>query len=414
MDELGNAYKDINQSIDIVDDSHSRALRGLYLLEIHQSESNPSPKSIVKAISDLTSIFEEEHVERLISISRLNSALESGITDYVNNFAALSPSERRFICFTDKIQAMGNHILVLPVGQLPQGITFQEGLPRKNVIYEVHPFKPNHYISLDNFEFDMFNDKMGEFQWIMENLGARQINIIVESNQEQTISQTNRRNVQAEGEYSDFNANGKYTEDQNTEKFEKLHLSIEQHSKFLPGNEVPHLPSDLTWYPHLVDWQKKVNSRLAGRVNSFDIRFESKTDQSLSESEAKQLEAEMKYIVARAKGNIETTFDYHISKSENHIWRAQVDFYPLDCFAKKETNLPESTSETSYNQLTAGEQEYMDTFKEIIQDGKITEKERKLLDTIGSKAGLSVERIAELEASIIPPKKKSWWEKIFN
>ena len=51
-------------------------------------------------------------------------------------------------------------------------------------------------------------------------------------------------------------------------------------------------------------------------------------------------------------------------------------------------------------QLTEEEQEYLDEYKEIIADGEVSEKERRLLDKILKLNGISQERAREIEASV--------------
>ena len=56
--------------------------------------------------------------------------------------------------------------------------------------------------------------------------------------------------------------------------------------------------------------------------------------------------------------------------------------------------------------LTAEEQEYLDEYKSIAADGEITDKERKLLDKIRKMSGISEERAREIEKIVFPEKTK--------
>ncbi len=47
--------------------------------------------------------------------------------------------------------------------------------------------------------------------------------------------------------------------------------------------------------------------------------------------------------------------------------------------------------------LTSEEQEYLDEYKSILADGEITDRERKLLDRIRRMSGISEERAREIE-----------------
>ena len=53
--------------------------------------------------------------------------------------------------------------------------------------------------------------------------------------------------------------------------------------------------------------------------------------------------------------------------------------------------------------LSPEEKEYLEEFKEIIADGDITERERRLLNKIRAQFGISVERGEELESMIMQP-----------
>ena len=53
--------------------------------------------------------------------------------------------------------------------------------------------------------------------------------------------------------------------------------------------------------------------------------------------------------------------------------------------------------------LSPEEKEYLEEFKEIIADGEITERERRLLNKIRAQFGISVERGEELESMIMQP-----------
>lgn len=409
LDEYNEAQNDINQSLKIIDDAHSRGIRGVYKYDA--AENNPTAHNMIDALRDLTSIYEEDYKESSLAfIDRelIEIELDHCTNMYVELFKQLPASQRRFVCFTDTIKGMGNHILVLPLGRVPEGIHFPGGLPQKNVIYEVHPFKPDHYVSLDNFEFDMFKDKLMEFQWIMENLGASKISISIDKDAVRNTTENSNRNYGGEAEYSGFSAKGKYGKNESSDKYEGLHLSFEENSKFELGNEQPHLPdiSKLVWYPHSEDWKLKVESRLSGRRTTIETIFESKADYSISESLARELEAEMKYLSGRIKGSASKADDFHISASERHAWKVIVEFYPLSSYKKG----IEQQSVAPQTLLTEGERDYLTTYQEFIREGEITDRERKLLSKISSQAGLSAARVAELELIAGTPIKKKWWK----
>lgn len=413
LNQFYDALSDISQSLRLFDDPHSRAIKGVIQFDIYLAA--PDGKKILEAVKNLLSIYDERHEVRYLNLDFLEKKLESAISEYVKIFPTLNPAERRFICFSDQVQSMGQHILVLPLGRIPEHLTFPDGLPRKNVIYEVHPFKPNHYLSLDSFEFDLFRDKIAEFQWIMENLGARSLNIQVASDRSHNHSAKDDVEIGGEVEYKGIRAKAGYGKATSDDKYMNLKQSVEENCHFLISEQMPKLPDDkeLVWYPHSKDWQLKVESRLKGRTERFEISMCSKSDYSINSNLAQSLEAEMEYLMARGKAKYETSTDYKISISENHIWRVSVEFYPLSSYIKKESQEIKAPI-SSTNVLTQEEQEYLEIYREYMSVGKLTGRERKLLAKISSQAGLTEERVTQLEAMIEKPKKKTFLEKLFS
>jgi hypothetical protein len=47
--------------------------------------------------------------------------------------------------------------------------------------------------------------------------------------------------------------------------------------------------------------------------------------------------------------------------------------------------------------LNEAEKEYLEEYQEILNEGEITEKERRILDRMANRAGISEDRIKELE-----------------
>ncbi|MFV8323710.1 hypothetical protein [Flavobacterium sp. LS2R12] len=52
---------------------------------------------------------------------------------------------------------------------------------------------------------------------------------------------------------------------------------------------------------------------------------------------------------------------------------------------------------TSISNFTENEKEYLEEYKEMLKDGEIAEKERKILNRFANRLGLLEERVSELE-----------------
>lgn len=412
LDEHNEAYQSVSESLRIQNDPHSRAMRGLYLTELLHLQ--PSPIGYIDALRDLTSIYDNDHKFSNFTEPFFEEVIKNSILKYTESFISIPPTKRRFICFTDELRCMGNNILVLPSGRVPSGLYFSDGLPRKNAIYELHPFKADHYVRLDTFDIDILNDKIKEFTWILENLGAKKIKLSIENLRSQKENRNTELGVNGELEHKAASVKGDYKQNSVIDKYNELKTYLNENSSFYPEPTPPQLPplEKLIWYHHTEDWQRKVESRLSGRAKDFSISFNTHSSYSLTESQSKELEVEMKTIIARGKGGGNNSTEYHIQQTENSQWNLEIEFYPLSTY-QKVSNDKSIISDIS-NSLSAEEQKYLKTYRDCISNGSISENERKLLDMLGANSGLSSSRMSELEAMVNVPKKKSFISKILS
>lgn len=70
---------------------------------------------------------------------------------------------------------------------------------------------------------------------------------------------------------------------------------------------------------------------------------------------------------------------------------------------RKSTTVPMSANKGITSSLSEEEQEYVEMYKEYVADGEISERDRKMLDKFRSRLGISEERARELEKSCSKP-----------
>lgn len=70
---------------------------------------------------------------------------------------------------------------------------------------------------------------------------------------------------------------------------------------------------------------------------------------------------------------------------------------------RKSTTVPMSANKGVTSSLSEEEQEYVEMYKEYVADGEISERDRKMLDKFRSRLGISEERARELEKSCSKP-----------
>ena len=88
---------------------------------------------------------------------------------------------------------------------------------------------------------------------------------------------------------------------------------------------------------------------------------------------------------------------------EDNISVSIINKGDLVCSVHYDTKLQQTTAYnniTSSSILSESEQEYLEEYKCMLEDGEIGPRERRSLDRHASRLGLSAERVAELEAYI--------------
>ena len=138
-------------------------------------------------------IYEElEELKKgdLEAFSKYNKEREENYKKYVNNFKGLPLQDRNIITVsnTDKL-FKSDHITLLNIGQLP-AINFPMSHPKVNQTYIAHPYKTDSYLPIENYDYELLNDRLNEFFYILQCLGATSITFetIEEENKEEKES----------------------------------------------------------------------------------------------------------------------------------------------------------------------------------------------------------------------------------
>ena len=147
--------------------------------------------------------------------------------------------------------------------------------------------------------------------------------------------------------------------------------------------------------------------------------------QVVENSELKQISAEVKWLFVQANGNWEQSMEEKFEAHENAILSIHVKFAPLESLEKtsvqdtiRGTIKRTMSSLTSYASsvknivhkalpidMTDTEEEYLNELKACLEeDGEISSKERRLLNRLRERLGITEERAEELEISLLEPK----------
>ena len=408
-------------------------------------------------------IYEElEELKKgdLEAFSKYNKEREENYKKYVNNFKILPLQDRNIITIsnTDKL-FKSDHITLLNIGQLP-AINFPMSHPKVNQTYIVHPYKTHSYLPIENYDYELLNDRLNEFFYILQCLGATSITF--ETIEEENKEEKNHSNLKAEAEAKTKIAGGKVGVEYDSLMNSSLrnYLKMERTQTFDPEKR-PYIPKDVVWFPNEFSWQRLAQQRLNGNFLSHNEVLSSSQTQTLSSSEIVDVNAELKMLFTSVKAGVHYQEEKEIKQNRDFSCRISVKFKPMNEFpeekeiiditAEEVTQTPVQLPALNDNEaryleeihfmleddgviderertilerfrerynitperakeleaeaiagqgLTSEEQEYLSEYKNSLQDGAISEKERRLLNRLAMALGISEERVKEFEGNI--------------
>ena len=143
---------------------------------------------------------------------------------------------------------------------------------------------------------------------------------------------------------------------------------------------------------------------MEGSLLTHEERIETRKSQMVESNEMKEIKGELKSLFASAGLEWSKTEEAKYQMQENAILSIKVKFAPMKQLTGElaQQQLIEPAIEETL-QLTGEEQEYLDEVKECLADGELGGSERRLLNKLRIKLGISEERAAELEESLHKP-----------
>ena len=326
--------------------------------------------------------------------------------EYTQHFLEQPYNERKLIVpvqsYTDLSQ---KKLAVVDINNLP-AINFPMGHPVANQLYVGHPYIPSKYIPFENYELELIEDKIREFSQIMQYLGATEINI--ESVNSSSNNKDSKIDQKLSGgvDYKLVSGSGNAERHITNKLLEDISQHINLHQKFSP-KKYPALPENLVWYQNEPSWQRLYSQRMQGALLEHEERIETKKSQVVENSELKQISAEVKWLFVQANGNWEQSMEEKFEAHENAILSIHVKFAPLEDLQVGTLTFQQNTNpilSALSQSLTEEEVEYLNELKACLEeDGKISSKERRLLNRLRERLGITEERAEELENSLLRP-----------
>lgn len=266
---------------------------------------------------------------------------------YAEQFLLMPVEKRRFLYLVDgnlddKLTSLPESVSLLPILQLPKDIDFI-GTPQENILYICHPYKHNLYIPSSSYQLELLRDELNEFCYVMEQLGAKHIELSDSHSNQQGENSNKSQHISAGGAYQGYSGNADITTS-TKEAFDMIVQSaISKKQDFLCSKEYPpQVPKEgLVWFPHRQEWQRQSQSRLEGRLVNGQYTIATSHAETISNAKKLAVEAEVKALGAELNASYQNESDYQINQSESYSQQIQVEFYPMDEYRTPVSNVSE-------------------------------------------------------------------------
>ena len=341
--------------------------------------------------------------EQKYKLQNMIREFEEANADLWNNYVLKVPyKERKYIMLVEdsKIKNCAvSGITIFNSSNVPNCINFYDNMPLNNELYIGHPYNPSVYIPYNQAEDILFQDKIQEFCYILQQLGAEEITITSLKGRKVNEINNKKEELEVAANAGRF-GNASLNIDSSTSNLmdRASHEQYDVKYVYDPIN-MPEMPSETIWYQNQPKWQRLVQSRIDGNTLEYTECISSKLTFFTSSSEKEDIKAKLKVLMANIEGRIYEEEEKQLREETETIWRVSVKFRSKKLLQKD--TLPQPNSATA---LTNNEDEFLNEVRFCLDnDGIIDSEEQVYLDKVSQKLGLPQTKAQELQNSLISP-----------
>lgn len=323
-----------------------------------------------------------------------------------SKFSNLPYSKRQFIFISKEganniagcTDSENNIRYVFTIDAIPNGLTFPVGHPQQNTLYVANPAQKGQYIPFKGAEDKLFHDKVNDFIRLSQCLGATEISfhsIKGESISQSFLSSTNVSggvNVKGNSVTGEYGLKNTGNSSFNSSK------EVELTRRYDPIKK-PYCPDDVEWLSLDPEWQKFVKQRLEGNILESSMRISSSESICSNTNTLRNVKAAFENMMVKVDANYDSEEDNTFSSSESTEWQISVKFRSIRDFTEQ---CPLPSQQVSSLQLSPAEEKYKEEVFFVLEDGVIGDAERRLLERKRQKFGVSEERAKLIEESCAP------------
>lgn len=346
--------------------------------------------------------FAFQNTQEIESKSNLKEKINSSYNKFKEAFNELQYDKRKMILVHDEIKiSSSDAFLILDNSNLPKNIKFPLSHPKKDEIYIGHPYITESYLPFSTYEAYLFNDRFEEFSYFIQCLGAKSMSIkVIKENERNTTDEINSKNevsLEFGKKIIKNNVNISVDNHQDLEQSEDSKISRVRTQIYNPVRK-PYIPENLLWYPHETSWHRLYQQRINGNILKHHDIISSRSNHSISKNEKLNLKIGLKTFFSELNINRDSFIENTINNSEYIEWEVSIEFESIE-------NLNEIYNEVSQDLImktSSIEQQYEEEVQFMLEDDDIIdEKERRILNRLRDKLGLSNEKALEIECKVL-------------
>lgn len=266
---------------------------------------------------------------------------------------------------------------IFTLDQLPPDIEFPLGRPQPG-LYMAHPVKTEQYFPMKNAEETLFMEKVREFCWLAQCLGAREVSFHSIKGMSVSEGYGSSMNVEANVGVKGVNLGGGYGNSSRYDESRGFHQQVERVQHFDPKKKA-YCPDDLVWLDSDPAWKDLIKQRLNGNMLDYTYKISSSETCQMSSNEKDDVKANFEYMMVKVNGSYNSEKDSTFSSSKETEWSIHVEFAPLDELKEDNNNTitKTNTMETKFNEVPELTEA---AISEMTGGQNLTEKERLEFD----------------------------------
>lgn len=187
------------------------------------------------------------------------------------------------------------NITQIGINDIPPYIKMPTGHPIKNTLYIGHPYISNRYIPFDEYEATLMSEKLDEFCWLCQNLGAKEIHLVNENSLEEFCSRNSSSYTGGSVGYSGFGASGSYGSSSSSSRYNSSFFRCKINQTFANPVTTPRIPNDLIWFEHEDSWKNLVRQSSLG-MGEYHVNIETGSVCMTNQSEKQEIKAAVKAL----------------------------------------------------------------------------------------------------------------------